>query len=161
MSAANRRRGHDCERAVVNYLRAQGWPDARRYLSGDGRQPGDIDFHPLICLEVKDVASSAWPTWCRQAAAEAPAGTVPVVVRRTRGVTDVGAWECRIDGGAWLLATDDPDTQLYPWPLPSYAFGPHKTDVDGCYWRSTNVARFVAAVRAVDSPPAPAVEVTR
>lgn len=43
VSAAERRRGADAERAVVNYLRAAGWPDTRRYLAGDGRQPGDID----------------------------------------------------------------------------------------------------------------------
>ena len=47
---ANRRRGADAERSVVEFLRRSGWPDARRYLAGDGRQPGDIDFHPLICL---------------------------------------------------------------------------------------------------------------
>ena len=92
----NRRRGAEAERMVVNYLRANGYPDARRYLAGDGRQPGDIDgWHPLICCEVKDVAKSAWPSWCRQAVAEAREGMVPVVVRRTRGVPDVGAWECR------------------------------------------------------------------
>ena len=94
--AKNRRRGHDAERTVVNYLRANGWPDARRYLSGDGRQPGDVDWHPTITLEVKDRASSAWPSWCRQAAEEAPEGTVPAVVRRTRGVADAGLWPCRV-----------------------------------------------------------------
>ena len=97
MSAAERDRGRRAEVAVVNYLRATGYPDARRYLAGDGRQPGDIDgFHPLICLEVKDVARSAWPSWCRQAVAAAREGMVPVVVRRTRGVPDVGQWECRV-----------------------------------------------------------------
>jgi hypothetical protein len=95
MSAANRRRGADAERAVVNYLRSMGWPDARRYLAGDGRQPGDIDFSPGVCLEVKDVASSAWPTWRAQCVAEA-GGRIPIVVRRTRGVTDVGAWEAQM-----------------------------------------------------------------
>ena len=83
MSARERDRGARAERAVVNYLRENGWPDARRYLAGDGRQPGDVDFHPLVCLEVKDRAESRWPTWCRQAASEAREGMVPVVVRRT------------------------------------------------------------------------------
>ena len=92
----NRRRGAEAERMVVNFMRSNGFPDARRYLAGDGRQPGDIDAHPLLCIEVRDRASSAWPTWCRQAVAEAREGMVPVVVRRTRGVPDVGAWECRV-----------------------------------------------------------------
>ncbi len=100
MSAANRRRGHNAERAVVRYLREQGWPDActtRAKLGHDGAHaPGDIDWHPLIVLEVKDVARSAYPSWCRQAVAEAAVGQVPVVVRRTRGVPDVGQWECRV-----------------------------------------------------------------
>jgi hypothetical protein len=99
---SNRNRGARAEVQVVNYLR-QWYPDARRYLAGDGRQPGDIDCHPLLVIEVKDCAASAWPTWCRQAAAAAPPGTVPVVVRRTRGVTDVGQWECRVQ---WRRAYD-------------------------------------------------------
>lgn len=123
MSAANRRRGHDAERAVVRYLRANGYPDActtRAKLGHDGAHaPGDIDFHPLVALEVKDVAASAWPTWCRQAVAEAGDIPIPAVVRRTRGVPDPGAWECRyrtdalrpphpiveVDGESWVVCT--------------------------------------------------------
>lgn len=92
---ANRRRGADAERAVVSYLRTHGYPHARRYLAGDGRQPGDIDAIPGACIEVKDVKASAWPTWLRQACEQAGDHRIPVVVRRTRGVADVGAWEAR------------------------------------------------------------------
>lgn len=94
MSAANRRRGADAERAVVNYLRSHGYPDARRYLAGDGRQPGDIDAIPGLCIEVKDCARSAWPSWCQQAEEEAR-GRAWVVVRRARGIRDVALWMCR------------------------------------------------------------------
>ena len=93
--AASRRRGADAERSVVTWLRENGWPDARRYLAGDGRQPGDIDVWPGVCVEVKDRLESCWPTWCRQALVEAR-GRVPVVVRRTRGVRDVGVWPARL-----------------------------------------------------------------
>lgn len=93
--AANRRRGANAERAVVAWLRANGYPHARRYLAGDGRQPGDVDGVPGVCIEVKDRASSAWPTWRAQVLAEA-GPNIPVVVRRTRGVTDVGLWECEV-----------------------------------------------------------------
>lgn len=102
MSAANRRRGADAERAVVAYLRANGWPDARRYLAGDGRQPGDIDAWPGVAIEVKDRAGSSWPSWCAQAVAEAGPNRVPVVVRRTRGVPDVGQWETRVRLDDWF-----------------------------------------------------------
>ena len=98
-AAANRRRGHDCERAVAAYLRANGFPDActtRAKLGHDGATaPGDIDFAPGICLEVKDVARSARPSWRAQAVAEA-AGRAPIVLRRARGVTDVGRWVAQI-----------------------------------------------------------------
>lgn len=93
--AASRRRGARAEVAVVNYLR-QWWPDARRVLAGDGRQDRDVDFHPRVSLEVKDVAANAWPAWCRQAVAQSKPGTIPMVVRRTRGVTDPGRWVVRL-----------------------------------------------------------------
>jgi hypothetical protein len=93
--AASRRRGADAERKVVNWLRDNGYPDARRYLAGDGRQPGDIDAIPGVTIEVKDVAGSAWPSWCRQAATQAGPDRVPIVVRRTRGVPDVAQWLAR------------------------------------------------------------------
>ena len=137
MSAAQRNRGARAEVAVVNYLRDQGWPDARRYLAGDGRQPGDIDWHPLVCLEVKDVKRSSWPTWCRQAAAEARPGMVPVVVRRTRGVTDVGEWSVRLPEG---MAVETDCMTVGGWE-----------EIDGYPWIVTTMAELVAAVKAVDA----------
>lgn len=93
--AASRRRGADAERAVVNWLRDNGYPDARRYLAGDGRQPGDIDAIVGVVIEVKDVASSAWPSWCEQAARQAGPDRLPIVVRRVRGNRDVAVWPAR------------------------------------------------------------------
>jgi hypothetical protein len=110
VSAANRRRGADAERAVCTWLRLNGWPDARRYLAGDGNQPGDIDFSPGVCLEVKDVASSAWPTWRIQALNEARRGDVVAVVRRTRGEPDVGAWITHMPWEHWR-SLDPPNPQ--------------------------------------------------
>lgn len=110
MSAAERARGARAEVAVVNYLRANGYPDARRYLAGDGRQPGDIDGVHGWSIESKDVKSSAWPTWCAQAAGACPDGQSWVVVRRLRGTPDVGQWPCVLEavacprrlGGVWV-----------------------------------------------------------
>lgn len=93
--AASRRRGANAERAVVNWMRLNGYPDARRYLAGDGRQPGDIDAIPGICIEVKDRAQSAWPSWERQALEEAGPKRIAVVVRRERGNPNVGEWATR------------------------------------------------------------------
>lgn len=100
--AANRRRGADAERAVVNYLKNNGWPQARRVLAGDGHQHSDIDGIPGVSIEVKDRSSSAWPTWRQQAIEQARPGDTVIVVRRTRGVTNVGQWEAQMPVGAYL-----------------------------------------------------------
>lgn len=91
MSASQRRKGANAERAVVAWLRANGYPDARRYLAGDGRQPGDIDVWPGICIEVKDRYPYDIPGALRQAEEEA-GRRVPVVVMHPRGVADVADW---------------------------------------------------------------------
>lgn len=140
MSAANRNRGARAEVQVVNYLRSQGWEDARRYLAGDGRQPGDVDWHPLICLEVKDVAASCWPTWCRQAAGEARPGMVPVVVRRVRGVPDVGAWPIRLPLGDAVRLCVKHDDEIID-----------RRGESPRYWTHSAMGELVAAVRAVDA----------
>ena len=90
--AASRRRGANAERMVVDHLRAHGWPDARRYLAGDGRQRhlGDVDAIPGVAVEVKDRSSSTWPSWLREVEDGNP--RVTVVVRRVRGNPDVGQW---------------------------------------------------------------------
>ena len=152
MSAANRRRGHDAERAVVKYLRENGYPDActtRSKLGHDGSSPaGDVDFHPLICCEVKDVARSAWPSWCRQAVAEAREGMVPVVVRRTRGVPDVGAWECRWP--EWAALGDGPLVSPMPARYRSLVRSAEEPErVRGDWWMGEPFASFVERVRLV------------
>lgn len=91
----NRRRGADAERQVIAYLRVNGWPDARRRLAGDGRQGGDVEFEPGIHLECKDWNRPSWGAWRAQAVAECGA-RVPIVLRRTRGVRDVGEWRCHV-----------------------------------------------------------------
>jgi hypothetical protein len=138
---SNRNRGARAEVQVVNWLRDHGYPDARRYLAGDGRQPGDLDFHPLLVVEVKDCAASSWPTWCRQAAAAAPPGTVPVVVRRTRGNPDVGQWVCRYRLAESPLEWDTSLTQGRPLPI---------VTVDDADWVVAFFADLIAAVRQLD-----------
>lgn len=102
----NRAHGHETERMVARYLRGAGWPDAqttRRKLGADGaKQPGDIDFEPGICLEVKSRKQSAWPSWREQVLAEA-GGRIPIIVRRTRGVPDVGLWVAQVPIVEWSL----------------------------------------------------------
>lgn len=127
MSAANRRRGHDAERAVVKWLKANGYPDARTtraMLGHDGATaPGDVWAVPGVVIEVKDVAASAWPSWRKQALTDADGRFVPVVVRRTRGEPDVGMWTAEMpadecvdwmtsESGWWVRETVCPRTGL-------------------------------------------------
>lgn len=126
---AARSKGYRAEKAVAAWLRSVGWPDActtRAKLGHGGtKQPGDVDWHPLVALEVKDCARSTWPTWCRQAADEARPGMVPAVVRKTAGVRDVRLWEVRVRQREWLTILDghpdhwlvdvDQDGETWPW----------------------------------------------
>jgi hypothetical protein len=98
---ASRDRGARAERAVVTYLRSRGFDQARRHHGADGRAPGDIMGVPGICIEVKDRASSAWPTWREQLLTECPPGDIAVLVRRVRGVGDVGRWDAEIPERDW------------------------------------------------------------
>ena len=113
--AASRTRGANAERAVVNYLKQQGWPQARRVLAGDGHQHSDIECWSGISIEIKDRSSSAWPSWREQAITQARPEDVVVVMRRTRGITDVGRWPAQMPqddyywiGGSGLLPFECP-----------------------------------------------------
>lgn len=92
MSAMQRTKGAVAERDFVAFLRANGYPDARRYLSGDGRQPGDVDGVPGVCIDVKNHQRLAIPEWLAQVEAEAPAGSIPVLAVRRPGLVDPGQW---------------------------------------------------------------------
>jgi Holliday junction resolvase len=87
----SRNKGQRAEVAVVNWLRGHGFEDARRYLAGDGRQPGDIDAIPGVSIEVKDQQQHRIGEWLRQAEAEARSA-LPVVFVKEKGTADVGQW---------------------------------------------------------------------
>ncbi len=88
----SRRKGATAERAVAAHARVNGFPDARRTLAGDGKQPGDIDGIDGVCVEVKNQARYDIPAWLRQVVDEAAAGELPLLVVKPNGVTDVGLW---------------------------------------------------------------------
>lgn len=94
MGASERRKGIKNELDAVNWLRAHGYPDARRYLSGDGRQPGDIDGVPGVVIDVKARDELSIPEALRQVQKESDNGVrgLPVVWMHLRGVGDPGQW---------------------------------------------------------------------
>lgn len=87
----SRNKGARAEVDVVNWLREHGYPDARRYLAGDGRQPGDIDGVPGVAIEVKNHAEHRIGEWLRQVETEA-GPNLPLLVVKQRGETDPGQW---------------------------------------------------------------------
>jgi len=48
------RRGPLFEKAVVEYLRAEGWENAERRVMGGANDRGDVAGIPNVCLEVKN-----------------------------------------------------------------------------------------------------------
>lgn len=89
---APRRKGRTAEQDAVRWLREHGWPDARRYLAGDGRQPGDVDGVPGACLDVKHAQRIELSAWLAQVDREARPDQVPFVVVRLPRETDPGRW---------------------------------------------------------------------
>lgn len=118
----NRRRGHQAERDLARWLRANGFPHAERAVRTGFRandrvsaDPGDIDGTPGIVWSVKDCAAEQTPKWLAelavmQAGARAVHG---LLVTKRRGHADPARWWC------WLalddlvrLATDEPARHL-------------------------------------------------
>ena len=92
MTAAQRRKGIDYETKAVAWLRGHGYPDARRYLAGDGRQPGDLDAIPAVTIDVKARRELDIPQWLRQARTEAGPDRLPLLWVWRPGLADPGDW---------------------------------------------------------------------
>lgn len=85
MGRMQRTKGANAERAGVRWLNTRGHR-TRRFLAGDGEQPGDIDGVPGLCIEVKDQATYKFPQWLKQVRAEARPGDLPVVLIKPNGI---------------------------------------------------------------------------
>jgi hypothetical protein len=106
---SNRRRGADAERAVVNWLRRNGWPGAERairtaYTTADRTvaDPGDITGTPRLAWQVKDAAAERITTWMADTAQQAATSGADygILVVRRRGRASPGDW------WAWMWAAD-------------------------------------------------------
>lgn len=106
---ANRRKGHDAERAVATYLRTAGWPHAERAIrtayTGTGRaipDPGDITGTPALVWQVKDHQRehiTDWLTETQQQRRDADAD-FGILIQRRQGKADPGRW------WAWFTVID-------------------------------------------------------
>jgi hypothetical protein len=111
---ANRRRGHDSERALARWLRSNGFGQAERAVRTGFRtadraapDPGDITGTPGIVWSVKDCAAEQTTKWLAELEVmRAGAGAlVGLLVHRRRGYADPGRWWCwtPLDVPVWLL----------------------------------------------------------
>lgn len=102
--AANRRKGHDAERDLCKWLRANGFPGAERavrtgFRAGDrvGADPGDITGTPGITWSVKDCARERIDDWLTELVRMewdgAPCGPM-LLVHKRRGHANPGRWWC-------------------------------------------------------------------
>ena len=92
MTVDSRTKGLVYERKAVRWLRDHDHPDARRYLQGDGRQPGDLDALPGVCIDVKARQKLAIPEWLRQVRQEAGPDRLPLLWIWRPGLADPGDW---------------------------------------------------------------------
>jgi hypothetical protein len=100
---SNRRRGHQAERDLCNWLRRNGFPHAERavrtgFRIGDrvSADPGDITGTPGIVWSVKDCAVERTDQWFVELAAmKAPASSeIGLLVVKRRGHADPHRWWC-------------------------------------------------------------------
>ena len=102
--AAPKRKGSTFERAVVDYLRGAGFPQAARTLAGASEDRGDISGVGNCVLECKCATRLDLAGWLTEARLEADNAGLPrfAVVAKRRGVADVAESYAVLP--LWLLA---------------------------------------------------------
>lgn len=102
---ANRNRGHQAERDVSRWLRANGYPHAERAVRAGFRaadraapDPGDITGTPGILWSVKDCAVEQTAKWFDELDDMSDnahiGGCLTFLVHKRRGHADPGRWWC-------------------------------------------------------------------
>jgi hypothetical protein len=99
----SRAKGTKAETAIVNYLRANGFPHAERRALAGSADKGDIAGVPGVVIEAKDCVRAELAAWADEAAQEAVNAGAPVgaVWFKRRGTTDPGRWFVLLDGATF------------------------------------------------------------
>lgn len=94
MSNPQKAKGSGAERAVVDHLRANGFPHAERRLAGSSKDRGDIAGVPGVVIEVKNCERTALAAWLAEAAVEQAndGAAYGLVWHKRRGRSDAGQW---------------------------------------------------------------------
>jgi hypothetical protein len=94
MTNPQKAKGSGAERAVVEFLRANGFPHAERRLAGSSKDRGDIAGVPAVVIEVKNCERTNLAAWLAEAALEQANDRADygVVWHKRRGRSDAGQW---------------------------------------------------------------------
>ena len=103
---SSKAKGASAERAVTDYLRANGFPYAERRRAGATADTGDIIAIPGLTVEVKNHQRLELSSWVDQMLGEmnntTPAAWQGVVVHKRKGKTDPGEWYATTTFDLWL-----------------------------------------------------------
>ncbi len=91
MSRKSRDKGAAWERAVANWLKTHGFPNAAR--RGVGYSDYDIIGVPGVAIECKNAETLSVPAWWRQTLEQADAAT-PLLIMKRKGHADPGDAMC-------------------------------------------------------------------
>lgn len=108
MTSASKAKGSSAERAVVEHLRANGWPHAERRLAGSSKDRGDVAGVVGVVIEVKSCARTELAAWLAEAEQERTndGADLGVVWHKRRGKGSAADWFVTMDGATFtrLLA---------------------------------------------------------
>lgn len=122
MTVNGRTKGLTAERAVANYLKAQGWPDAKRSVatgwsngSTESGDIGDILGVPGFAVQVKNLkgglTGKALDDVYQEALAQAVSlaritgrDSAAIIIEKRAGTADVGRWWAHLSNRVYLRA---------------------------------------------------------
>ena len=113
MSNPAKAKGSQAERAVVAWLKANGYKYADRRLAGASLDKGDISGVPGVTIEIKNHAKLDLAGWVAELEIEmknddAWTGTV---IHKKKGKGDVGEWYATMPAKIWLALLKKADGQ--------------------------------------------------
>jgi hypothetical protein len=94
VTSRSKAKGSGAERAVVEHLRANGFPHAERRLAGATKDRGDIAGVPAVVIEVNNCERIALGAWVDEATLEQAndGADYGLVWHKRRGRADAGQW---------------------------------------------------------------------
>lgn len=101
MTSRSKAKGSSAERAVVEHLRANGFPYAERRLAGSTKDRGDIAGVPAVVIEVKACERTELGAWVDEAVLEQAndGADYGVVLHKRRGRGNAADWYATLPAG--------------------------------------------------------------